>query len=124
MRNISDIAANISAAKNPLADVWRLGLMAVELGTAAVTTIMLRNWNWAVKWPYPDRRLKTEGNRMVVEKVAAAMEVTTEWQRAAFSAWSGAFNPWRSGRKVLSPLHRKATANARRLMRRKQRWGH
>jgi len=87
MRNISDIAANISAAKNPVADVWRLGLMAVELGTAAVTTIVLRNWNWAVKWPYPDRRLKTEGNRMVVEKVAAAMEVTAEWQRAAFSAW-------------------------------------
>jgi hypothetical protein len=41
MKNISDIAANISAAKNPVVDVWRLGLMAVELGTAAVTTIML-----------------------------------------------------------------------------------
>jgi hypothetical protein len=40
IRNISDIAANISAAKNPVADVWRLGLMAVELGTAAVTTIV------------------------------------------------------------------------------------
>ncbi len=121
MRYLSEIAVNVSATKNTVADVWRLGLMAVELGTAAVTTIMLRNWNWAVKWPYPDRRLKTEGNRMVVEKVAAAMEVTAEWQRAAFSACSGAFNPWRSGRKVLNPLHRKATANARRLMRRRQR---
>jgi hypothetical protein len=121
VRNISDIAATISAVKNPVFDVWRLGLMAVELGTAAVTTIVLRNWNWAGKWPYPDRHLKTEGNRMIVEKIAAAMEVTAEWQRAAFGAWSGAFNPWRSGRKVLAPLHRKATANARRLTRRRQR---
>ncbi len=120
MRNISDIAANISAVKNPVVDVWRLGLMAVELGTAAATTIMLRHWNWTVKWPYPDRRLRAEGNRMIAEKVEAAMEVTAAWQRAAFGAWSGAFNPWRSGRKVLSPLHRKATANARRLTRRKQ----
>ena len=35
MRNISDIAANISAAKNPVVDAWSLGMMAVELGTAA-----------------------------------------------------------------------------------------
>ncbi len=57
---------------------------------------------------------------MIVEKIAAAMEVTAAWQLAAFGAWSGTFNPWRSGRKVLTPLHRKATANARRLMRRQQ----
>ncbi|MGA9263149.1 MAG: hypothetical protein WBV95_14335 [Desulfobacterales bacterium] len=114
------IPANFSAAKNPVADAWRLGMMAVELGTAAATTIMLRNWNWAVKWPNPDRRLNAEGNRMIVEKITAAMEVTAAWQLAAFGAWSGAFNPWRSGRKVLTPLHRKATANARRLTRRKQ----
>jgi hypothetical protein len=120
MRNISDIAANISAVKNPVLDVWRLSLMAVELGTAAVTTIMLRHWDLAVKWPYPNRRLHAEGNRMIVEKLEAAMEVTAAWQRAAFAAWSGAFNPWRVGRKVLTPVHRKATANARRLMRRKQ----
>ena len=42
MRNFLDIAGNISAAKNPSIDAWRLGMMAVELGTAAVTTIMLR----------------------------------------------------------------------------------
>jgi len=121
MRNLSDIAGNISAAMNLVPDAWRLSMMAVELGTAATTTILLRNWNWAVKWPNPDRRLNAEGNRMIVEKIAAAIEITAEWQRAAFSAWSGAFNPWRSGRKVLAPLHRKATANARRLTRRRQR---
>ena len=120
MRNFSDIAGNISAAKNPTIDAWRLGMMAVELGTAAVTTIMLRNWNWAVKWPNPDRRLNAEGNRMIVEKIAAAMEVTAAWQLAAFGALSGTFNPWRSSRKVLTPLHRKATANARRLTRRRK----
>ena len=60
------IPTNFSAAKNPVADAWRLGMMAVELGTAAVTTIMLRNWNWVVKWPNPDRRLNAEGNRMIV----------------------------------------------------------
>ena len=54
---------------------------------------------------------------MIVEKIAAVMEVTAAWQRTAFGAWSGAFNPWRSGLKVLAPLHRKATANARRLTR-------
>jgi hypothetical protein len=47
------------------------------------------------------------------------MEVTAALQRAAFGVWSGTFNPWRSGRKILIPLHRKATANARRLARRK-----
>jgi hypothetical protein len=120
MRNFSNIAANVSAAQNLAVDAWRLGMMAVELGAAAATTITLRNWNWAVKWPNPDRRLNAEGNRMIVEKVAAGMEVAEAWQRAALRAWSGAFNPWRSGRKVLTPLHRKATANARRLTRRKQ----
>jgi hypothetical protein len=120
MKNFSDIAINISAANNPFIDSWRLSMMAVELGAAAVTTIMLRNWYLAVKWPNPDRRLNAEGNRMIVEKIAAAMEATTEWQRTVFGAWSGSFNPWRSGQKVLNPLHRKATANARRLLRRKQ----
>jgi len=119
MRNISDMAGNISAAKNPAIDAWRLSMMAVELGTAAVTTIMLRNWYWALNWSNPDRRLNAEGNRMVAEKITAAMEVTAALQRAAFGAWSGTFNPWRSGRKILIPLHRKATANARRLTRRK-----
>jgi len=67
MRNFSDILANFSAAKNPVADAWCLGMIAVEIGTAVATTIMLRNWNWAVKWPTPDRRLNAEGNRMVVD---------------------------------------------------------
>jgi hypothetical protein len=120
MRNMSTIVANVSAAKNPVVDVWRLGLMAVELGTAAVTTIVLRNWYLAVKWPHPDRRFNAEGNRMVAEKIAAAFEVTAAWQRAVLGAWSGEFNPWRTGRKVLTPLHSKATANARRLMRRRK----
>jgi len=120
MRNMSTIVANISAAKNPALDAWRLALMVVELGTAALTTMVLRNWYVAVKWPYPDRRLNAEGNRMIVEKIAAAVEVTAAWQRAALGAWSGAFNPWHTGRKVLTPLHSKATANARRLMRRRK----
>ena len=119
MRNISDMAGNISTAKNPALDAWRLSMMAVELGTAAVTTIILRNWYWAVNWPNPDRRLNAEGKRMIAEKITATMEVTAALQRAAFGAWSGTFNPWRSGRKILIPLHRKATANARRLTRRK-----
>ena len=119
MRNFSDMTGNISAAKNSAVDAWRLSMMAVELGTAAVTTIMLRNWSWAVNWPNPDRRLKAEGERMITEKITAAMEVTAALQRAAFGVWFGPFNPWRSGRKILIPLHRKATANARRLTRRK-----
>lgn len=117
MRNKSNIVANISAAKNPVVDVWSLSLMVVELGTAAVTTILLRNWYLGLKWPHPDQRFNTEGNRMVVEKIASALEVTAAWQRAVLGAWSGEFNPWRSGRKLLTPLHSKATANVRRLMR-------
>lgn len=105
--------------KTQMTDALRLGLMALELGTAAATTIMLRNWHWVVTWPNSDRNSTAEGNRMVVEKLAAAVEVSAAWQRMFLGSWSGVLNPWRSGQKILAPLHRKATANARRLARRK-----
>jgi hypothetical protein len=64
--------------------------------------------------------LAAEGKRMIDEKIKAAMEVNAVWMRMAFGMWSGSLDPWRSGQKILAPLHRKATANARRLTRRKR----
>ena len=109
----------MSNQKNSAWDAFWLALMTIELGTTAATTIMMRNWHWMLKWPNIDRRLNDEGNRMVTEKIAAAMEVVSAWQRVTLGAWPGVFNPWRSGQILLTPLHRKTTANARRLMRRK-----
>ncbi len=103
-----------------VADAVRLGLMAFELGTAAATTIMLRNWLWMAKWPNGDQGSSVEGRRMVFEKLAAAIEVGAAWQQLALASWSGVFNPWRSGQKILAPLHRKARSNARRLAHRKR----
>ncbi len=119
MKNVPTIAAYVSSGKNSTIDAWRLGMMAVELWAAAVTTIMLRNRDWAANWPNTDQHSSAEGKRMIDEKISAAAEVNSAWLRAAFGIWSGPFDPWRSGRKILAPLHRKATANARRLTRRK-----
>jgi hypothetical protein len=114
-----DFASSFSTPTASVLDAWRFGQMVTELWTGAVTTIVRRNLNWAVNWNHPKRRVTAEERRMVAEKIAAAMEVYTAWLRLAFSMFSGEFNPWRSGRKLLAPLHRKATANARRLARRK-----
>jgi hypothetical protein len=119
VKNPFDFASSFSKPTASVMDAWGFGKMVTELWAGAVTTIVLRNLNWSVNWHHPKRRVTAEDRRMVIEKIAAAMEIHAAWLRLALGFLSGEFNPWRSGRKLLAPLHRKATANARRLARRR-----
>ncbi len=120
MKHFPKVSFPFSMPSHSPFDTWRLGTMWVEMWLSASTTIMWRSWDWMLGWPAPDRRLESENKRMVEEKVAAAMEVNLAWMKLASSMWSGRWNPWISGKRMLLPLHRKTTANARRLTRRKR----
>jgi hypothetical protein len=119
VKNPFVFASSFSKPTASLMDAWRFGEMFTELWTGDVTIIVLRNLSWAVNWHHPKQRVTAEDRRMVTEKIAAAMEIHAAWLRLVFGSLSGEFNPLRSGRKSMAPLHRQATANAWRLARRR-----
>lgn len=119
MKMFYDFGAAGSAGRNSAIDAWRYAVMFNELWASALITIMLRTWEQAVGWPRQSRQLKTERKRMIDEKIYAAMEAHAAWMRLAFSPWPGGFDFWISGRKIMTPFHRRAKANARRLSHRK-----
>jgi len=98
-------------------EAWRLGWVASELWMTSAYTMMNRT-NWLAGADPGQRAVQQEWQRLWGEKVAAGLEVAMEVQRAGYDLWLGQFNPWRSGRRVLRPLHRRTVANARRLARR------
>lgn len=96
-------------------DALRLGMMGIELWMTSGTTIMLRSWSWAKHWPYSNLQIRSENRRMINEKFTAGLEVNAQWCRAALEMWTGTYNPWLTGQRLLAPLNRKTKANARRL---------
>ena len=106
--------------KNSAVDAWRFAVMSIELLSSALITIMLRTWEQAVSRPTQSRQLNTERKRMIDEKIHAAMEANIAWMRLTISPFLGGFNFWISGRKLMTPFHRRAKANASRLTRRKK----
>lgn len=105
---------------NSSVDVWRFAVMSGELWSSALMTIMLRTWEEAVSWPTQSERLNTERKRMMDEKIYATMEANAAWMALAFTPWLGGFNFWIAGRKLMTPFHRRAKANASRLTCRKK----
>jgi hypothetical protein len=97
------------------ADALRLGMTGIELWMTAGTTIMLRYWSWAANWPYSNRQIRSENQRMINEKLTVGLEVNAQWWRAVLGMWTSTFNPWLTGQRLLTPLNRKTKANARRL---------
>lgn len=100
-----------------LFDAWKVGVMATELWATSLTTIALRNQLWYTQMPTSARMMK-ENQRMVTEKLEAGMEIALEMHKAMFGLASGRYAPWWvTSRRTLTPLHRRTTANSRRLSR-------
>ncbi|MCE8014300.1 hypothetical protein [Billgrantia desiderata] len=106
---------------NPAAmmDVWKLGLMALELWSTSLSTITMRHGLWQTQSPTSARMLR-ENQRMVTEKLEAGLETGFEMQKAMLQMAFGQGNPWwHTGRRAMAPYHRRSSANSRRLARRR-----
>ncbi|SFI08211.1 hypothetical protein [Modicisalibacter xianhensis] len=100
-------------------DIWKVGVMSFELWTTSLATIAMRNQLWYTQAPHSAKMIK-ENQRMVTEKLEAGMEVGMALQKAMFNMAAGSYAPWWvTGRSALLPLHRRTTANSRRLSRRR-----
>jgi len=102
-----------------MTDIWKLGIMAFELWSTSLSTINMRQNLWQTKQPNSASMMK-ENQRMVSEKLEAAMETGLEVQKAMLGMAFGQQTPWWvTGRKAMMPYYRRSSANSRRLSRRK-----
>ncbi|MCE8016881.1 hypothetical protein HOP62_12460 [Halomonas sp. MCCC 1A17488] len=100
-------------------DVWKLGIMAFELWTTSFSTIAMRHGLWQSQSPTSARMIK-ENQRMVTEKLEAGLETGFEIQKAMLQMTFGGGTPWWiTGRRTMTPFHRRSSANVRRLSRRR-----
>jgi hypothetical protein len=91
---------------------------AVELSLAAPQVIAHRTARMMAAGANPSARDRREFQRMGTEKVFAF------WESMNAMWWAAWMTPWSTAKimeKGLAPLHRRTTANARRLRRRKKR---
>lgn len=96
-------------------DVWKAGVTAFELWATAISTIGQRQALWSTQAP-SDLKMIKENQRMVTEKLEACVEVGFEMQKAMLSMAAGQFSPWWiTSQRTMKPLHRRTTANSRRL---------
>ncbi|RDB42583.1 hypothetical protein DU490_12430 [Halomonas sp. DQ26W] len=96
-------------------DVWKLGVMACELWSTSLSTIAMRNSLWQTQSPNSARMIK-ENQRMVSEKLEASLETGFEVQKAILGMAFGQSTPWWvTGRRTLTPYHRRSSANSLRL---------
>ena len=87
---------------------------AVELSIAAPQVIAHRTARMLAAGANPDARDRREFQRMGTEKVFAF------WESMNAMYWAAWLTPWSAAKimaKGLDPVHRRATANARRLRR-------
>lgn len=118
MKNTSN-AALIPQTPAAMMDIWKLGIMAFELWSTSLSTINMRQNLWQTQQPNSAGMMK-ENQRMVSEKLEAAMETGLEMQKAMLGMAFGRQTPWWvTGRKAMVPYHRRSSANSRRLSRRK-----
>lgn len=107
----------------------RLSRQASELALAVPQVMAHRLARMALAGPRPSARDRKEFHGMGQEKMLAFWQswfgmgwaVLQMWQQAWLAGLQGARVPWIDANRVLSqglaPVHRKATANARRLAR-------
>lgn len=98
-------------------DVWKLGIMTCELWSTSFTTIAMRNNLWQTQPPTSARMMK-ENQRMVTEKLEAGLETGLEIQKAMLQMAFGQSSPWwDTGKRAMTPYHRRSSANSKRLSR-------
>lgn len=100
-----------------MSDAWNLGNEALEILSAAFSTINSRTHLWQTQSPL-DPKMMRENEQMVTEKLSATWEVGMEIQKAWLGILSGdQTSMWAAGRNVLEPIHRHTVANSKRLSR-------
>ena len=115
MRKNTRMSAIVPTTPTAMFDVFKLGNMATELWATALSTINSRVFLWETKSPLDPKMMK-ENQRMVSEKLAASWEVGMEMQKAWMNMLSGGKTPWwKTGQRTIKPLHKRTTANAKRL---------
>ncbi|RUR32982.1 hypothetical protein [Vreelandella nanhaiensis] len=98
-------------------DVWKVGIMAIELWTSSFSTITQRNQLWQTQ-PFFSPRMMKENQRMVTEKLEASMEAGFAMQKAFLNMLGGQHAPWWvTSRQAMQPYHRRSSANSKRLAR-------
>ena len=101
---------------------WRLSWQAAEVATASASVIQHRVGLMSAG--ELDRAGRAELARMVPEKVdafsKAGVALWSEWATLGLGGAAGATDLATSGARVLAPIHRTATANARRIARRRR----
>ena len=116
MRKQTRMSALVPMSPAAMFDVWKLSTMALEMWATAFSTINARTDLWQTQSPF-DPKMMLENQRMVMEKLAASWEVGTQMQKAWMNMLGGGrMTPWwTTGQRTLKPLHKRTTANARRL---------
>jgi len=117
MSNKRRVFSVIPSTPAAVSDVWKLGQMTFDFWSSAFSTINSRTLLWKTKSPL-DPKMIQENQRMVTEKLAATWKVGLEVQKAWLNILLGGQTPWWiSSRRSLKPLHKRTTANAKRLSR-------
>jgi len=115
MSNQRRILSVVPTTPAAVTEVWKLGQMTSEFWSSAFSTIKSRTFLWEAKSPL-DPKMIHENQRMVTEKLAASWEVGLEVQKAWLNILLGGQTPWwTTSRRSLKPLHKRTTANAKRL---------
>jgi hypothetical protein len=115
MSNQRRVISVIPTTPAAVTDVWKLGQMTAEFWSSAFSTIKSRTLLWGKKSPL-DPKMIQENQQMVTEKLAASWEVGLEVQKTWLNILLGGQTPWwTTSRRSLKPLHKRTTANAKRL---------
>ncbi|WP_233266451.1 hypothetical protein [Cobetia sp. L2A1] len=113
---IMTIESMVPTTPAAMFDVWKLGTTSVELWSTTLSTIFSRTQLWGTQSPL-DPKMIVENQKMVSEKIAASWEMWFVMQKAWSSAMTGGkVAPWwTTGTQFIKPLHKRTTANSRRL---------
>lgn len=99
-------------------DAWTLGWMVTEMWVTSAYNIASRT-SWLSTADPTGAAAWREWQRMLSEKMMASLEVGMEIQRASYDFWTGRFDIWNQGTRVLRPLHRRTVSNSKRLANRR-----
>ncbi|WP_394426039.1 hypothetical protein [Vreelandella stevensii] len=100
-----------------LLDLWKAGIMGMELWSSSLSTISMRQQLWQTQ-PFFSPAMMRENQRMVTEKIEASVEAGLIMQKVLFSAMRGQYAPWwTTSQQAMKPYHRRSSANSRRLSR-------
>ncbi len=98
----------------PMFDLLKLAQMQQELWWSSLNTIAYRQKGWLTQSPMTLTSV-LENQRMVWEKIEAAYEINTQFQKILWQWPESMRDPIRSHTNLLRPLHKRSTANSRRL---------